>query len=434
MDLSEFQIIPFSDNLQFEAKDYVDTGGIRQYFTSNGQNEDIIPKYESMDDMLDFYSAVIGKARNSDSLIYQCRNIHKELPVPLSSVCEYFCDAREIDEPPFKLIVQIAENDFSILQLLLHSPRKVLRRNQQLVPIGRIQQIDGYCMRWLARQPGYTAAEKGGSRQRLMGVVRYESMDTLENRVLKQYMVYCMNEGRRYISKYEKSYLGSSRIRIVKSFVSLIKMGLSMPEFNEVRNLYEIPKPNYTLQNNKLYHTIWQNYLILARHISEIELAWRYRHRILYEITKIISMAVIDMSIRKDGNIIHEIWMSPYPSKDGVFCSDKEYAYFDCCRETGKSFRVMDNDGFIEFQYKNFGQNTSTLMNVRRNIRCFFIPDCIETENFSVDSKGLSIIYAENGIGAAEDKFIKFIGQNQDTDIVSDIFNAVSDYYGVMDL
>lgn len=426
--LSDFRIYPGSINERFTEEVYTDTREVRRYYASSSQSDEILLKFDVMDDMREFYTAILDEAETDLALPYRIRNKRKELPVKLSSILDYCSNTSYSDEPPSKMIVQIADNDFISLQHLLQSPRKVLRRNQELVPLGNIQQIDSYCMRWLARQPGYTAVEKGGTKQKLMGVVRHESMDTLENRVLKQYMIYSLNEGRRYIAKYgrEDRYRNSKKVALVRRFVSLVSKGLSMPEFNEVRMLHSVPVPNYTLQNNRFYHAIWLSYLRLANHITEIETMWRYRHRMFYETAKLIAIAAIDDRIHTDGAISHDIWMFQYASENGTFCSDPNQAYFDYCGETNRSFRIMDNDEGIEFRCRDGNILNTVMGDVKHVIRCYLIPDYAHLDVFPAERRGLSIIYSESGNEyRAETESMRFIGKSVSDDIAHDIYNAI---------
>ena len=429
MTSESFRVTSAGSGPVFETSMFKDSRGLRLYYTiSSSEEDEIVDKYEAVDDMLDFYSEITEKFRKSESeiLAYRCRNIHKEFPVSLPLIYNY-CENPSKDEAPMKLIVQIAENDFSVLRQLLENPRKVLRRSQQLVPVGRIQQIDNYCMRWLARQPGYSAEEKAGTKQKLMGVVRYETLDTLENRVLKQYMKYCQNECRRYIKKYNlPRYRTSTRYSAVKRFYALIQKGLSMLEFQDVRGLDSVPLPNYVLQNNNLYNTIWRNYLLLAKHISQLEIVWRYRHRLFYEIIQLVALAVINHELKTDGKVIHEVWMSPYPSENGNFCIITPY--FDFSSRMGCSFRIVDSSRGIEFRCANYDSALQRKAGFRNTISCYFIPDTESLGDLEFGG-GLSIVYAEREFNSNQHS-VCVVGNDRNSGIISDVFSAVRKWYG----
>ena len=57
--------------------------------------------------------------------------------------------------------------------------------------LDRVQEMDRASMRWLSKQPGTTLAQRAGSDQRVLAIVRKENFDTLENRVLHAYLTAC---------------------------------------------------------------------------------------------------------------------------------------------------------------------------------------------------------------------------------------------------
>ncbi|MBV5332851.1 hypothetical protein JZU54_04670, partial [bacterium] len=81
--------------------------------------------------------------------------------------------------PEESLVTLVTRECLSEVEQVVRDLRKVLVREQQRVPLGRVQQVDAHCLRWLSRQPGRDAAEKAGGRQRILAVVRRESFDTL---------------------------------------------------------------------------------------------------------------------------------------------------------------------------------------------------------------------------------------------------------------
>ena len=408
--LADYRIDPDKD---FSVPGFDDASGMRQYYLNAGREDRFEKKYEIVDEMLDFYSELTGKVRKKEHVRYQRKDVQKELPVPLEDIYRYCIESENPSEPPSKLIVKIADTDYKPLKVLLENPRRVLRRDQQLVPVGRLQQIDSYCLRWLSKQPGRTADEKAGSRQKLMGVVRYETLDTLENRVLKQYMRYCLSEGKRYLRKYEK-FEGRERYKLVQQFVSLVLYGLSLPEFKEVRALREIPRPNYAVQNNPLYRGIWQNYLLLSRHVTELELLWKNRHRMFYEVAKLLTFAVTDHSMQ-DKHLVHEVWLHQYPLEDGRFCHSPDFAYFDYDSENSLSVRVADSKGSIELAWVKDKEARKAV-----SFSCWFIPEG-KVEAYSDERM---LVYAEDRM-SARSQHMRIVGLSEGSSIVQDIFQVI---------
>lgn len=124
---------------------------------------------------------------------YVARNKLRELPVPQAEIIEKFMGVDERKEPPETVISRIAQNQISCIDAVLANVRKVLRRKRELTRLASVQQLDSQCLIWLTRQPGFTAAQKAGSKQKLMSIVRTESCDVLENRVLKAVLELCLS-------------------------------------------------------------------------------------------------------------------------------------------------------------------------------------------------------------------------------------------------
>ena len=112
------------------------------------------------------------------------------LPISWNKILDVFTGTSS--EPPQTLITQIAQQHIDIIEYIIQNARKILKRERKKVHISTAQQLDGQCLRWLIRQPGVTAAQKAGNQQKILSVVREESYNTLENRVLKAFLQECM--------------------------------------------------------------------------------------------------------------------------------------------------------------------------------------------------------------------------------------------------
>lgn len=186
-------------------------------------------------------------------------------------------------EPPEQLISIIAKRDYGVLETLMLSMRKVLQRERSMVQVSNVQQIDSHCLRWLARQPGYTAAEKGGERQRLLAVVRNETKNTLENRVLKDFIYRASVMARRYIALYEKLYPSSERIKNVKKLYRLLQNAWKSPDIQEISAIKGNVRPNYVLLHDAKYNKMWVLYRQILTHVRIAEIVWPYRYALFGE-------------------------------------------------------------------------------------------------------------------------------------------------------
>jgi hypothetical protein len=67
---------------------------------------------------------------------------------------------------------------------ILARPHVRLMRDARIQPLHKVQVTDAKSLAWLARQPGRDVREKVGARLRIKGVVRLESLDVPENRLV----------------------------------------------------------------------------------------------------------------------------------------------------------------------------------------------------------------------------------------------------------
>jgi hypothetical protein len=169
------------------------------------------------------------------------------------------------DDPPESLVVEVARRHRFHVQSVFADPRVQLRRRRELQQIDRVRQLDAASLRWLARQPGRTVAERAGPSERILAVKRFRSINTLENQVL-------LDVVRRSVGlaiEYERLYRGypkSERLREVRDlhrgFNDLLMQGWDA----EVRKLTEVPVPNYALLSDRRYSRIWRLWQRLLRH------------------------------------------------------------------------------------------------------------------------------------------------------------------------
>lgn len=213
-------------------------------------------------------------------------NRKKALPLEIPIFNDFVTGRVKDTEPPKRLISLIAENHYSILSALISKKRKVLQRERQKVHLSQAQQLDTHCLRWLMQQPGISAAQKGGAKQRIMAVVRQETHNTLENRVLKDFLIRACRLAKRYLEEYQGKYQGAKRIQAVQHLLSMMTHALREPEMKEIAALKTLPTPNYVLQQDALYHVLWELYLRVIRQAQMVELAWSKRPYLFADLVK----------------------------------------------------------------------------------------------------------------------------------------------------
>ena len=206
------------------------------------------------------------------------------------------------NQPRMALIVQIAQQMHRRLPDIVSAMRKILLRERDLVPLHRIQETDNTCLRWYARQPGNTTPEKAGSKQRLLAIVRKESFDTLENRVLKDFVLRCSKEAVHYLNvEVGPRMQGTLRASDVKRYKSVCNMCITSPGFEQVNLPAPGTQPNYVLQNDLRYRKVWHWYRQLLRRADVEDQIWDWQTRTWADVTRLLVGAAMEWLTMEDG-------------------------------------------------------------------------------------------------------------------------------------
>lgn len=211
----------------------------------------------------------------------------------------------EVREPRMALIVKIAQDLRRRLPEIVFGIRRILLRERELIPMHRVQESDIGCLRWYVRQPGRTAAEKAGARQRLLAVVRRETFDTLENRVLKEFIRLCRREAFRYAQDVVSSdprFQSASRAKLVRSFREDCRECLRDPMLDAIKKPGAGIAPNNVLLNDPRYRQVWSWYLQLLRHEEEQDRVWDWQSRMWADVVRIMAGAALELWRTDEGN------------------------------------------------------------------------------------------------------------------------------------
>lgn len=214
-----------------------------------------------------------------------------ENKLPWQKIYNYLTTlSKEISEPHMALIVHIAEKMRKRLGPTVRMARKILLRERTLLPAERITETDTSCLRWYIRQPGETMAQKAAAhRQSLMGISRKESFDTLENRVLKDFLMRCKLASQKYITvEVGRQFQQSNRGKSVRHFQNLCCELITDANLQDVPSLRSRVKPNYVLQNDVHYRDVWQNYQRLLRQEDEEDRSWDWQSRTWADIVRML--------------------------------------------------------------------------------------------------------------------------------------------------
>ena len=217
-------------------------------------------------------------------------------------------------EPRMDVIVGIALDFQEDLVHLATSPRRILRRERQRTPVGRVQQMDSACLAWLVRQPGRTAVEKAGPTQQILAVVRAEDYDTLENRVLKDFVARCIAAADLYVREHRSRFEASARYKAVAALRDTCRRLMRETPLVHVRSLPAIPQPNYVLLHAPAYRELWSWYLKLVRRQQVNDEAWRWQRRLWADFVRLRVAAQLIQPFEEDEftartPFAHDLWV-----------------------------------------------------------------------------------------------------------------------------
>ncbi|GBE53935.1 hypothetical protein BMS3Bbin15_00081 [archaeon BMS3Bbin15] len=190
-------------------------------------------------------------------------------------------------EPRMSLIVRIAQQMRREIADIARQPRRILLRTRKMHRMDRIQEVDSACLRWLVRQPGRSIVQKAGVKQELLAVVREDTFDTLENRVLKDFLVRCQYAAMEYMDE-QKDFSNSDRYKLVDGFKEICRRVLRDSPIADVQQISTMPKPNYVLQNDFRYKKIWGWYQKLLKQEQELDDAWTWQSRLWSDIARML--------------------------------------------------------------------------------------------------------------------------------------------------
>lgn len=215
---------------------------------------------------------------------YQIRSVYRV-------TCRWL-NSDDKDNARLALIVKLARDISRTLGQVCEKPRVVLRRTRELQSISRIQEIDPACLRWIARQPGRDIYERAGSRQELLGVVRKEDTDTLENRVVRDLLHRARVECSNYLSIY-REFQAHERVRSVAGFRRSI---LDWERHSEIRNAKQLvgsAQPNYVLLHEPKYRRLWDAYQALLSQQRQKDDIWKWRDRTFAESSQFLVLSIL---------------------------------------------------------------------------------------------------------------------------------------------
>lgn len=265
---------------------------------------------------------------------------------PLAEFCHHYWDQERPQDAPLDLIVRIARDCLLVMERLAWRPRRILRRDRRLVPVGSAQQLDASCLRWITRQPGRTIAERAGPRQRIQAVVREPSTDTPENRVLREFLQLARGAASRYLAA-NKKFTHSARVVDVRRLFSVVTRALRFSDVRFVPRLVGMPEPNYVLQFDPDYNVIWNWFVRLRRQEQEKDDLRSWHQRVWDERSLLAVLATMEMIAQPTGSFRGRVALRR-EAAFGAFVDSGTTAGPWVCRGTkpGLVLRLVHRDEF----------------------------------------------------------------------------------------
>jgi len=195
-------------------------------------------------------------------------------------------------EPLMARVVEIALSYVARIRDVCERPRRMLVRQREALPVGRVQEIDAICLRDLIQRPGRTILEKAGARQEIMAITRRETVDTAENRVVRDFIRLCQHRARAY----ERENGHARKHRKVEAVVGLRRacerFEVGSP-ISAVGPSVGVVRPNYVLQKDRRYHPLWVQYDKLRKEETEVDDVWAWGRRLWAEFIRAVVVSFL---------------------------------------------------------------------------------------------------------------------------------------------
>ena len=163
------------------------------------------------------------------------------------------------------------------LLYLLGSPRNEIIRSHERMNIYQAREIDSAGIMEISRRPGRTVKEKVAVKPTILAVKREQGADTLENRLLKKYLIRLVNvldERQKCFDELENEDSTLSRL------YSVIRRWLKSEEAERIGKWQNLP-PNNILLHDKNYRKIWRGWQFLLDLDEMILNDWKDIDRLL---------------------------------------------------------------------------------------------------------------------------------------------------------
>lgn len=141
---------------------------------------------------------------------------------------------------------------------ILIMPRQTVIRVHEMTPVYLAQRLDSRSVQWLSRKPGNNLREKLAANPHILAATRKMSFDTLENRLLKAFLIRVQGL---LLDRQEASIKLTER---QEGLIDSIQKILQQEEFIAIKPWQHMP-PNNVLLQDKKYRKVWRAWQLLNR-------------------------------------------------------------------------------------------------------------------------------------------------------------------------
>lgn len=194
----------------------------------------------------------------------------------LNNLLNQYCGSAE--QPSRSRILAIAERASAPLSRIANKLRKSLINTRKLMPVERVNAMDGKCLEYLLRLEGDTLKEKAQkNKMRILGLTKEETYNLLENRVLKDFLVRCSNKSTQYLLDIKEQSRNNPQLSnsLIEKQMKIFKQRCldlaTKSPLEIVPRQGSLPKPNFVLQKDPDYKKIWKMYLDLIHEKRDLD-------------------------------------------------------------------------------------------------------------------------------------------------------------------
>lgn len=137
-------------------------------------------------------------------------------------------------------------------------PRQMIKRVHEMTPVYLAQRLDSRSLQWLSRKPGNNLREKLAANPHILAATRKMSFDTLENRLLKTFLIRALG----LLLDRQEANLKLTEQQ--EALIDSIQKFLRDEDFAAIKPWQHMP-PNNVLLQDKHYRKVWRSWQLLNR-------------------------------------------------------------------------------------------------------------------------------------------------------------------------